>query len=133
MAKPLPQDIRLMGPMQPWPMEGTIDDCLVSQGEVPRELNGGYYRNGPSMKRPTRQGGVGLSMADGMVHGMLFDEGRVRYVNKWVRTPKYLLEEQHGESLFEWADGARLDWTWLAIRSPFRGCSLEAPLESLSS
>jgi carotenoid cleavage dioxygenase-like enzyme len=56
-ARPLPEDVRFAGPMQPWLMEGVIDDCVISQGEVPRELRGGYYRNGPNMKRPTKQGG----------------------------------------------------------------------------
>ena len=43
-----------------------------------------------------------------------------------IRTPKYLLEDKYGESLFEWEDGDRLDWTGVGnargIPNDFHAC-----------
>jgi len=33
---------------------------------------------------------------DGMVQGLVFENGRADYRNRGLRTPKYLLEEKHG-------------------------------------
>jgi carotenoid cleavage dioxygenase len=40
----------------------------------------------------------------------VLDNGRADFRNRWVRTPKYLLEEKHGEGMFEWSDGEWADW-----------------------
>ncbi len=105
---PFPQDIRLAGPLKPMRFEVDIEDCVV-QGEIPKDLNGGFYRCGPSMKRPTRQNFVGLSAMDGMVQAMIFENGKATFRNRWVRTPKYLAEEKAGEAIFEYED-AWADW-----------------------
>ncbi|EUA51144.1 retinal pigment epithelial membrane family protein [Mycobacterium xenopi 3993] len=44
------------------------------------------------------------------MQGLVFHDGKADFTNKWVRTPKYLLEEKHGVGLFEWADGIYTDW-----------------------
>jgi len=36
--------------------EAHIEDCVVTEGEIPPQLNGGFYRVGPTWKRPTKQG-----------------------------------------------------------------------------
>ena len=105
-----PNDWRLAGPLQPMRFEATVEDCVVSEGEIPEGLVGGLYRSGPTWKRPTRQGCNGWWTMDGMVQALTFDgEGRVDFRNRWIRTPKYRLEEQHGRSMFEWSDGFD-DW-----------------------
>jgi carotenoid cleavage dioxygenase len=93
--------------------EATVEDCSVTHGEIPKELCGGFYRVGPTWKRPTLQGTNGILMMDGMVQGITFENGRADYRNRWVRTPKYLLEDKLGRGAFEWADGAWGDHrTW---------------------
>ena len=44
-----------------------------------------------------------------MVQGLVFHDGKADFTNKWVRTPKYLLEEKHGEAVFEWTDAGGND------------------------
>jgi carotenoid cleavage dioxygenase len=83
---------------------------VTTHGEIPEDLAGGFYRVGPTFKRPTSQGGNGLLAMDGMVQGLTLENGRADFRNRWVRTPKYLLEERHGRGMFQWADGEWSDW-----------------------
>ena len=107
---PLAKNVALKGPYQPMRFEATVEECLVTEGEIPADLCGGFYRCGPTWKRPTAQGTHGLFAMDGMVQGIVFRDGRADFRNRWVRTPKYLLEEQHGRGVFEWTDGEWDDW-----------------------
>jgi carotenoid cleavage dioxygenase-like enzyme len=110
MGAPLPNDARFKGPFKPMRFEATVEDCVVSEGEIPKDLAGGFYRVGPTYKRPTIQDTQGLLSMDGMVQGLTFENGRADFRNRWVRTPKYLLEEKHGKGMFEWSDGEWDDW-----------------------
>ncbi len=110
MVTAIPNDIRLMGPLKPMRFEAHVEDCVVTEGEIPPQLNGGFYRVGPTWKRPTKQGFNGLASTDAMVQGMIFADGRAHFTNKWVETPKYLLEQKHNTSLFDWTDGVFTDW-----------------------
>jgi carotenoid cleavage dioxygenase len=88
----------LRGAWQPWPMEGGIRDCAVL-GEIPRELHGTLYRNGPNPQFAPA-GGYHFFFGDGMVHAFHFEEGRCSYRNRWVRTPRFEAERAAGRSLF---------------------------------
>lgn len=110
MGYPLPQDTAFKGPFAPMRFEATVEECIVSQGEIPRELTGGFYRAGPTWKRPTKQGPNPLLSMDGMIQGLTFDNGRADFRNRWIRTPKYLLEEKHGRGMFAWTDGGFGDY-----------------------
>jgi carotenoid cleavage dioxygenase-like enzyme len=125
MTPPIPKDFRLMGPFSPMRFEANIDDCVIAEGEVPVELNGGFYRVGPTWKRPTVQGLNGQATQDGMVQALIFREGRVDFRNRWIRTPKYLLEEKHGRALFEWEDGVFDDWRGYGIGDVIRNAFTE--------
>jgi carotenoid cleavage dioxygenase-like enzyme len=106
----IPDVAVLTGAFRPMRFEATVEDCATTFGEIPKELAGGFYRVGPTFKRPTRQGCNGLLAMDGMVQGLTFDGGRANFRNRWVRTPKYVLEERHGRAMFCWADGEWSDW-----------------------
>src|SRR5260370_37948298 len=106
----MPNTAVLTGAFRPMRFEATVEDCVTTFGEIPRELSGGFYRVGPTFKRPTRQGANGLLAMDGMVQGLTFDNGRADFRNRWVRTPKYLLEDDHGRGMFEYSDGKCGDW-----------------------
>lgn len=110
MAPPYPQKMWLMGPLTPMRFEATVEDCIVAEGEIPLDLNGGFYRVGGTWKRPTRQGLYGPFTLDGMVQALTFREGRVDFKNRWIRTPKYAAEERAGTALFDWTDGDFGDW-----------------------
>ena len=106
----IPNVAVLTGAFRPMRFEATVEDCAITFGEIPKALSGGFYRVGPTFKRPTKQGGNGLLAMDGMVQGLTFDNGRADFRNRWVRTPKYLLEDRHGRGMFQWADGEWSDW-----------------------
>lgn len=110
MGYPLPKENSLKGPFQPMRFEATVEECIVSEGEIPEDLAGGFYRTGPTWKRPTKQGTNPLLGQDGMIQALILRDGRADFRNRWVRTPKYLLEEKHGRGLFEWTDGGFGDW-----------------------
>jgi carotenoid cleavage dioxygenase-like enzyme len=110
MGYSIPPDPRLRGAFQPMRFEADVDECIVTHGEIPADLAGGFYRSGPSWKRPTVQGTNGLLSMDGMVQGLVLRDGRADFKNRWIRTPKYVLEERHGRGMLEWADGDFGDW-----------------------
>ena len=110
MGAPVPDDVRLKGPFQPMRFEATVEDCVVTEGEIPKDLAGGFYRVGPTWKRPTQQGTNGLLSMDGMVQALVFHDGRADFRNRWVRTPKYVAEERAGRGLFQWSDGGFGNW-----------------------
>lgn len=110
MGYPLPSSNAFKGPFQPMRFEATVEECIVTHGEIPKELAGGFYRTGPTWKRPTKQGNNPLLSMDGMVQGLVLENGRADFRNRWIRTPKYLLEDKHGRGMFEWADGGFGDW-----------------------
>jgi len=110
MGYPLPAEPALTGPFTPMRFEATVDECIVSQGEIPKDLAGGYYRVGPTWKRPTKQGTNPLLSMDGMVQAITFEGGRAAFRNRWVQTPKMQLEDKHHKGMFAWSDGGFHDW-----------------------
>jgi carotenoid cleavage dioxygenase len=71
--------------------------ALKVRGEVPRGLNGTLYRNGPNPQFEVP--GAHWFVGDGMVHAFAFEDGRVRYSNRWVRTAKFVAEREAGGPL----------------------------------
>jgi carotenoid cleavage dioxygenase-like enzyme len=110
MSYNLPTEKSLSGPFQPMRFEATVEECIVTHGEIPRELAGGFYRVGPTWKRPTRQGPNPLLSQDGMVQGLILEDGEATFRNRWVRTPKYVLEAERKRGMFAWTDGGFGDW-----------------------
>lgn len=98
MSRPFPEDPFLTGAWKPWPMEGEARD-LVVEGELPKDLAGTLYRNGPNQQYAPRASYHPFS-GDGMIHAFQIEDGRCHYRNKWVRTPRFELEREAGESLF---------------------------------
>ncbi|OMC33120.1 carotenoid oxygenase [Mycolicibacterium fortuitum] len=109
MGYPIPQITATKGPFRPMRFEATVEECIVSEGEIPKDLAGGFYRCGPTFKRP-RVSDNPLPGMDGMVQGIVFENGRADFRNRWVRSPKYLLEEKHGRAMFQLTDGQFGDW-----------------------
>ena len=72
---------------------------LVVEGDLPQELQGTLYRNGPNPLFPPRDTYHYFS-GDGMVHAATFEDGKVSYRNRWVRTEKWQADAAAGEALF---------------------------------
>jgi carotenoid cleavage dioxygenase len=68
------------------------------QGEVPREIHGTLYRNGPSQKILPGSGYESLHLFDGdaLVHGFRFDDGEISYRGRFVENESYLVEQEEG-------------------------------------
>ena len=83
--------------LAPIPMECDAP-FLKIVGELPRELNGTLYRNGPNPQFDSP--GAHWFVGDGMLHAFHLENGRASYRNRWVRTPKWLAEHDAGRALF---------------------------------
>ncbi len=98
MALPFPIDEPfLTGYYAPIHMECDAPNLPIT-GEVPKALRGTLYRNGPNPQFAPR-GPYHWFSGDGMLHAFHFDEGRVSYRNRWVRTPKWVMENANGEGM----------------------------------
>lgn len=72
---------------------------LIIEGEIPKELDGTFYRIGPNPQFPPR-GIYSPLNGDGMVHAFRVHDGAVSYRNRWVRTEQWTLEHTAGRALF---------------------------------
>jgi carotenoid cleavage dioxygenase len=81
------------------PVRSEDDFQLEVTGEIPAGLAGAFYRNGPNPQFEPRDTYHWFS-GDGMIHGFYVEDGKVRYRNRYVRTPKFEVEREAGHSLF---------------------------------
>src|SRR3954452_9022048 len=77
----------LAGPYAPIHTEIDATDLEVI-GEIPRDLDGVYLRNGPNPQFPPT-GRPHWFDGDGMVHAVQFRDGKATYRNRWVRTDAF--------------------------------------------
>ena len=104
MSRMFPDDPFLRGNYVPWPMEGEIHN-LVVEGEMPRDLDGTLFRNGPNPQFAPR-GRYHWFDGDGMIHAFTIRDGKAHYRNRWVRTQRFQMEREAGEALW----GGLADW-----------------------
>ncbi len=83
------------------PVHDEIDApaLAVVAGEVPRDLDGTFVRNG-SNPRFSAAGRYHWFDGDGMLHAVRFRGGRAAYRNRWIRTRAFLAEEEAGRALW---------------------------------
>jgi len=81
------------------PIHSEDDFELAVVGEIPAALNGVLYRNGPNPQFEPR-GEHHWFAGDGMIHAFFVENGKVRYRNRFVRTPKWELEHAAGRAMF---------------------------------
>ena len=88
----------LQGNFAPWRMEGVAEHLQVI-GEIPRELNGTYYRNGPNpaFEPPGRYHWFD---GDGMIHAITLADGHAHYRNRYVMSRGLEEERAAGRALF---------------------------------
>jgi carotenoid cleavage dioxygenase-like enzyme len=88
----------LQGNFGPWREEGDAPDLQVI-GELPRDLNGTFYRNGPNpaFEPPGRYHWFD---GDGMIHAIHLEDGRASYRNRWVQSRGLAEERAAGHALY---------------------------------
>ncbi len=92
---PAPEWMRLLGVSE----QGGRYSAPRIEGEIPTDLRGSLYRNGPGL---FERGGVAIRHlldGDGLVQRLSFTDAGVRYQNRFVRTAKYVAEEAADERL----------------------------------
>ncbi|HYG26212.1 MAG TPA: carotenoid oxygenase family protein [Caulobacteraceae bacterium] len=82
------------------PVRSEDDFELVVAGEIPADLAGTLYRTGPNPQFDPRDAHHHWFAGDGMVHAFHVEGGKVRYRNRYVRTPKWQAENAAGKALF---------------------------------
>jgi carotenoid cleavage dioxygenase-like enzyme len=90
MARPLDPKSFLIDAWRPWKQEETFEITDI-EGEIPREIHGTLYRNGPSQKIDPPEGNQALHLFDGdaLIHAWRITDGRVRFTGRYVRTPSF--------------------------------------------
>jgi carotenoid cleavage dioxygenase-like enzyme len=83
------------------PIRREDDHDLRVTGEIPIGLRGALFRTGPNPQfEPRDPEHYHWFGGDGMIHGFYVEDGKVRYRNRYVRTPKWVLEHARGRALF---------------------------------
>ena len=100
--------------------EECFSDNLTVIGEVPKDLNGMYFRNGPNAYYPPDWRYHAYD-GDGMVHAVQFDHGKVSYRNRWVQTAGLQEERAAGHSL------------WKGLKEPMRQDRPDQPLKNTAN
>ena len=98
MTEVYPSHPNLEGNYAPLRMECDIQDLII-EGEVPKDLYGSYYKNGPDPQFPPMGGQYHWFAGDGMIHAFNFENGKISYKNRWVQTSKWKQERKAGRSL----------------------------------
>ena len=68
------------------------------EGEIPRDLNGTLFRNGPNQKIPPSAGAGALHVFDGdaLVHAIRFEDGKAHHLSRFARTEGFEAAENGG-------------------------------------
>lgn len=81
-------------------LQEEYDYVAEVEGVLPTRLRGTLYRNGPALFDRGGQRKQSILDGDGMVHAYWFDGKMVRFRNRFVRTPKYVAEQEAGRFLY---------------------------------
>ena len=84
------------------------------EGEIPTELEGTLYRNGPGLLDINGQSFRHPFDGDGMISAIRFTKGTAHYCNKFVKTQGYLEEQKAGKILYRGVFGTQKAGGWLA-------------------
>jgi carotenoid cleavage dioxygenase len=109
----------LMGAYAPIHGEIVADDLKVI-GEIPRDLNGVYVRNGPNPQYQP-QGRYHWFDGDGMLHAVHFHDGKASYRNRWIRTDGFEREAHAGQPL------------WTGVIEPLGGNPRDMPVKDTAN
>ena len=83
------------------PIRSEDDFDLKIEGEIPAGMRGALFRNGPNPQfEPKDPKSYHWFGGDGMIHGFYVADGKVAYRNRYIRTPKWELENEHGRAMF---------------------------------
>jgi carotenoid cleavage dioxygenase-like enzyme len=99
MTGPFPDSFDFQGMNEPSRIECEIFDLVVTEGEVPAEIHGSWFRSIPDPQFPPMLGHDTYLSGDGMVGAFRFEDGHVDYAQRYVRTERFLAERKARRSL----------------------------------
>jgi all-trans-8'-apo-beta-carotenal 15,15'-oxygenase len=88
-----------------------IDDI---EGEIPQELEGTLFRNGPGLFDINGQHIHHPFDGDGMISKITFTNGRAHFRNRFIQTEAYLQEQKAGKIIYRGVFGTQKPGGWLA-------------------
>ena len=80
-------------------LQGDIADLEI-EGEVPKELDGAFYRVHPDPQFPPKFADDQFFNGDGMISMFRFHNGRIDFRQRYAHTDKWKLENAAGKALF---------------------------------
>ena len=83
----------VQGLFEPVAKETTALDLKVI-GELPKDLHGGYYRNGPNPAQAPREMHHWFD-GDGMLHAVYFENGKAEYRNRYIRSDDFIADQEN--------------------------------------
>lgn len=83
----------------PTRFEADIGDCEV-QGQIPRDLDGAFYRVGAEWYYPPKFADDAILNADGYVSMFRIRDGRVSFKGRWIRTERFRNNQEAGRQLY---------------------------------
>ncbi len=86
-----------------------IDDI---EGEIPSELEGTLFRNGPGQLDINGQKYGHPFDGDGMVCAIAFKNGKAHFKNQFVKTPEFIAEQKAGKILYRGVFGTQKSGGW---------------------
>lgn len=84
------------------------------EGEIPPQLTGTLFRNGPGLFDINGQPIHHPFDGDGMVCAIAFQNGRAHFRNRYIRTEGYVAEQQAGKILYRGVFGTAKSGGWLS-------------------
>lgn len=84
------------------------------EGEIPSDLAGTLFRNGPGLLDIHGQTIKHPFDGDGMISSIAFKDGKAYYRNRFVRTEGYVAEQAAGKPLYRGVFGTQKPGGWLA-------------------
>lgn len=96
---------------QPIEYDYWIDDI---EGQIPPELHGTLFRNGPGLLDVNGQLLHHPFDGDGLICSIAISQGKAHFRNRFVRTEGYLAEQAAGKILYRGVFGTKKPGGWLA-------------------
>ncbi|CAN1208692.1 carotenoid oxygenase family protein [Tumidithrix helvetica PCC 7403] len=82
------------------------------EGEIPSELQGTLFRNGPGLLDVNGQAYGHPFDGDGMICAIAFTDGKAHFANSFVKTPEFLAEQKEGRILYRGVFGTQKPGGW---------------------
>lgn len=99
MTKPFPSTMDFAGYNAPSRIECDVYD-LVIEGDLPKEIEGNWYRSIPDPAYPPLLGEDTYLSGDGMVSLFHFENGHVDFKQRYVKTNRYIAQHVARRGLF---------------------------------